>query len=100
MVKPPDILPALPSILERYPSFQVLHVVRDPRAVYASQKRSVSSRTGHPMVRDPITMGLRWRRFIDAIRGLPAARLLELRYEDMVADEHAAVSRVCEFLGL
>lgn len=100
VVKATAILPLLPELMQRYPALKALHVVRDPRAVYASQRRSVSSRTGRPMVQDPITMARRWRREVGAVAALPADRRLELRYETMLEDETAAVDRACEFLGV
>ncbi len=79
------------------PDARFLWLVRDPRDVAASSRRSVFS-PFHPhrtaqLWRDQQQLGLE-------LEGrLPAEVWLRLRYEDLLADPEGSVRRVCGFLG-
>ncbi|MEO1081027.1 MAG: sulfotransferase [Pseudomonadota bacterium] len=90
----------LPNLVRGHDFLRVIHVVRDPRAVYASQRKSISSRSGRPMVQDPITLAHRWKRALAVIDKMPAARTLNLRYEDLLVREHETVAHALAFLGI
>lgn len=81
----------------RAPKF--IHVVRDPRAVAGSQMTSVSSK-GDVMVTDPVTAAQKWLHFVRKIHAQAGPDLIELRYEDMIADLEAVVTQVLAFLGV
>lgn len=102
------------DLLEAYPDARVLHIVRDPRAVIASQKRRWTRRSALnakniPMleaVREwlnyhPYTMSLLWKKAFTAGRGVEASdRYMRVRFEDLVEDPWQVVGRVCGFLGV
>ena len=77
---------------------KLIAVVRDPRAVLASQ-RSVP--WGEP---DVFALAERWllhqRAIVDAARLLGKQRCLVLRYEDVAADPEAHRARIASFLGV
>ncbi|MEV4895492.1 sulfotransferase [Nonomuraea sp. NPDC055795] len=82
----------------------VVHVVRDPRAVAHSWRRSVERpEDGRPMTRwGPIRTSLHWTAqnlALDLLsrRGVPLTRV---RYEDLVADPRATLTGLASRLGL
>jgi hypothetical protein len=101
------------TLLEWYPTARIIHMVRDPRAVYRSQFKH----------RKPEAVPYRWllrvpwmmRAFIlleatwlwaDAVsrhrtlsRRYPANYRM-VRFEDLVRDPEAEIRRLCEFLGV
>ncbi len=80
------------------PGARFLWLVRDPRDVAASSRRSVFS-PFHPWHTAEL-----WRRQqeegLAQERALPASVWLRLRYEDLLADPQATLQRVCAFLDL
>jgi hypothetical protein len=82
-----------------FPNARFLHIVRDPRAVVASKRKL--PRTS----RDVVTNAVKWSIDVAAAgryrEGSPdrAARLLEIRYEDLVRSPEAVLRRVIDFLG-
>ena len=82
-----------------FPNARFLHIVRDPRAVVASKRKL--PRTS----RDVVTNAVKWSIDIAAAaryRDLSpdrAARLLEIRYEDLVRAPESVLRRVTDFLG-
>jgi hypothetical protein len=101
------------QLLDLYPNAHIIHIVRDPRAVLASQKnRWQLKRLGahhlplSEMIRNrvnyhPYTMGKLWAKATDealALAGHP--RFLMVRFEDLAADAKGSASRLCSFLGL
>ena len=103
------------ELLEWYPTARVIHMVRDPRAVYVSElKRRRERPDSFPyrwLVRVPILL----RAFVlaetvwawsDAIgrhrelrRGFPD-RYRAVRFEDLVSDSPAEIKALCGFLGV
>ncbi len=84
-------------LLRHRPDARFLWLVRDPRDVAASSRRSVFS-PFHPhrtacLWRDQQQLGLALE------RRLPASCWLRLRYEDLLADPEGSVRSVCHFLG-
>ena len=83
-----------------FPHAQYINVVRDPRAAAASQ---IPMPWSKPDVALPAAIA-RWEAAIARTdhfaRSLRPDQLLDLRYEDMVADPHATLERVCGFAGL
>lgn len=100
-------------LLDRDPLVRVIHLVRDPRAVCASQKsrwrrRQLGARNlpRREMLRvwinyHPRTVARLWLRaesIADSLEGHP--RFMRLRFEDLVDSPEAVVRRICEFGGL
>jgi hypothetical protein len=100
-------------LLELYPNAHVVHIVRDPRAVLASQKNRWKLRrlgASHlpmaEMLRNrvnyhPLTMGKLWANATEeALRLVGHPRFMMVRFEDLAADPEAGARRLCNLLDL
>jgi hypothetical protein len=83
-----------------FPDAKFLHVVRDPRAVFASRRRRLLNRLGHygkahRLVRE-------WNRSARQIEKLQddAGRYLWIRYEDLVTHPRESLEKICPFAGI
>lgn len=103
------------ALLERYPSAHVVHIVRDPRAVMASQKkrwqrrRLAADRVAVPRYQSlrvwvnyhPFTVARLWSRATsEALALADHPRMSVVRFEDLVRDPEATVRQLCGRLDL
>jgi hypothetical protein len=103
------------ELLEVYPSARVVHIVRDPRAVMASQKkrwrqRRILAQTSRPPGYEslrvwvnyhPYTIARLWSRATAAALALEGhPRVTLVRFEDLVRDPEGTVRHLCERLGI
>ena len=89
----------LAELRRMFPNCRIIHMVRDPRAVVAS--KMALPRTS----RDILTNAVKWwldvqqaRDFVEA-DAANARRVLEIRYEDLVAQPREVLQQVCDFIG-
>lgn len=113
--KTPAHLAWADTLLAWYPGARIVHLIRDPRAVYVSELRR--------RMEDPTTVPYRWlarvppvlRAFVlvqviwtwavavDRDRILAAhhpGRYRRVRFEDLVREPESTVTSVCDFLGV
>lgn len=83
-----------------FPDAKVVFVVRDPRAVHASQRRSRDSRTDRPMSSHAVVTARWFRRTVRVLERYAGEEWLHVvRFEDLVTDPDGETARVLEFLG-
>ncbi len=100
-------------LLENYPGSKIIHIVRDPRAVLASQKgkwrqRKLGSRkmSALQVLRvwfnyHPLTMSKLWEKATKAAITLSSSdRVRVVRYEDIVESPQVTLEELCNFLGI
>lgn len=102
-------------LLDLYPNARVVHMLRDPRAVMASQKKRWRRRQlaavklpFYHTVRvwanyHPLTMSQLWKRATAIALKLRAEnhpRFLTVRFEDLLQEPEPTLRRVCDFLGV
>jgi hypothetical protein len=100
------------ALLDLYPAAHIIHIVRDPRAVMASQKkrwqrrRLASSVPRYESLRNwvnyhPYTIARLWSRATaEAVALESHPRVTLIRFEDLVLDSEAIVRRLCERIGI
>ena len=96
--KTPVYVRVIPLLAELFPAAVFIHVIRDGRDVALSY-------LSVPWGPTSIWQAARkWKKDVSAGRGaaadLGAARYVELRYENLVADPSAELRRLCSFAGL
>lgn len=103
------------ALLRMYPRARIVHIVRDPRAVMASQKkrwqrrRLATDRTALPVYAalrtwvnyHPYTMANLWLRASREARRMAAhPRVTTIRFEDLLRDPESTVRALCASLRL
>lgn len=86
----------VPAVLRSFPEARALVVIRDPRAVTASNN---STPAKYPV----LFLGRQWRKLAwlaCVVRRMFPDRVKVLRYEDFVADPDARARELCAFAGI
>jgi hypothetical protein len=111
VLKSPPHTARIPLLLELFPQAKFVHIVRDPRILFASTvKLWMSLGEKHGLRTPALTTDLREKVFrefrimaerYDQTRSLiPAGHLVEVRYEELVQDLHGGTERIYEGLQL
>jgi Sulfotransferase family len=102
--KTPDNLNFVPLLARLYPQAYFIHVIRDPRAVVASNLALKQEKWGWiGAEQNQISLALKWNQGIanrDRAQALLQERFLEVRYEDLHGDRGGQLAKVATFLGL
>jgi len=94
--KTPGYVAHLPLVAKYFPDARFVHIIRDGRAVAAS----VASKPSGPP--NAVSAAYWWRALVRHGRRDGRAlgrRYLEVRYEELVSDPTAVLTRVCQHLG-
>jgi hypothetical protein len=95
--KTPKTEEHLPAVFAAFPEARILYAVRDPRAVYVSNRRSPAFR------QDAAFIARQWVRSLacvaDRIAGSDRAVRM-VRFEDLVTRPRPTMEGLCEYLGL
>lgn len=95
------IMPEL-GRLDTSVNLKFISLVRDPRAVLASQMNTVLPGASGPMTSSPVRTALQWKKYAGRVsesRVRPARHLI-IRYEDMIADPGSFRNLLSDFLEL
>jgi hypothetical protein len=94
----PGNIMAAPRLLEMFPDMRLIRIYRDPRDNIASAMTKNWAPSEVEAGIDRIRLGLEaWDQHRTR---LPAASLLEVKFEDWVADPRAMVEQICHFTDL
>jgi LPS sulfotransferase NodH len=99
IIKAPRLYFHVHRMRQLFSSPKFIHIVRDPRAVYASRLRSRVLRMNQSMANDPVAFARGWRRHVSGLHMEQGADFLEIRYEDLIGDHEQTMARVCGFLA-
>jgi hypothetical protein len=88
------------DLFRLFPDAKLIHVVRDPRGVFASVKRRLLNRSGNYTKAHRLVRG--WNRSCRLIPKLLARgdQYLVVRYEDLVLATQRSLERICRFIGI
>lgn len=92
----------LPLIAKALPNAKIIHIVRDPMdSCFASYKQLFAEAYYHSYDQEEMARHhLRYRRLMDHWRGVLRDRILDVAYEDVVADLAPNARRIINYLGL
>ena len=102
--KTPDNLNFVYLLNRLYPQAYFVHLIRDPRAVVASNLALKQEQWGWiDANQDHIDLALKWHRGMekrDRAAALVQERFLEIRYEDLKQQRNLQLIKIAHFLGL
>lgn len=94
----PDSRNKISIIRQAYPQARFVHIVRDPRSTYLSMLKLKRWN-----IWDPFKFARIWSDAVGRCYRLSATcpeLVIEVRYEDILADPETEIAKLCDFLGL
>jgi len=88
-------------IRERFPEARFLFIIRDPRAIYSSQKKTFDTDNRVPMASDPIKSLIQFKLAYQIFRKYEHQEwFYSLRYEDLILNPDKEVQKVLSFFDV
>jgi len=82
-----------------FPDVKVIFLMRDPRAIFNSQRTAINPATGRPLCTNPLTLAFEYRTAAQIVARLSDEPWFHvIRYEDLLADERG-LDALRAFLG-
>lgn len=97
----PEHFEYLELIRHIFPDAYILHIVRDPRAVFASN-RNARMTWANPTAfySDPVQFAHDWRSAIEHVHARATGNYLEINYEALLTDGPETLQRIHEWIGM
>lgn len=89
------------ALVNHFPRAKFIHIVRDGRAVFNSQKQAIHTRKQRPFETNAQRAATRWSEIVrtfDEFAKQHPANAMEVLYEDLIADQAATLQPVLAFL--
>ena len=94
-----DYLINYEKVLNYYPNSKFIFIIRDGRAIYNSQKKSLGSNTLKPMSDNPVRTALMFNKIAKKIRDLKDKKWLYIiKYENLILNKEEEIEKLLEFL--
>jgi hypothetical protein len=77
-----------------------INLIRDPRAIYYSQKNTITPQTGKIMCSNPILLVNQWNEYLDLILNQKedSTKTIIVRYEEFILDVENTLNRILKFI--
>ena len=99
--KSPDYIYLIKDIFKKFPHSKVLHIYRDPRAVFSSQKKNLTSNKKNTFINNPYTFSKVWKKVMRADRKWRSdPRFFSIKYEELVLEHNDLLLEVGTFLSV
>jgi len=84
-----------------FPESKVIFILRDPRGIYNSQKKSLSSTEKKTMSINPIYTALKWNEAVKIVDRYKNENWFYLiKYEDLIENKELALNNIIDFFGV
>lgn len=78
-----------------------IYLFRDPRAVFASQKKSIGTYHGRLMSENPVKTAMEWKDFHNTANSVSTKHpLTEVKYEELILNFDAEIERILGQIGI
>jgi hypothetical protein len=84
--------------LLQFKNWKIIHLFRDPRAVYSSQKTNIHPYENVPFAISPFQTAIEWKNAMDSLTKISSENLFQLKYENLIDNYNHSINSVLDFL--
>ena len=89
------------KVFKNYPNSKFIFIIRDGRAIYNSQKKSLASNNLKPMSENPIKTALLFKKISKCLKSLRCNDwLYVVKYENLIKNKEKEIDNILKFLGV
>lgn len=94
-------LQRIKKVRQMFPESKFIFIIRDGRAIYNSQKKSLDSKKGKPFADNPFRTAKKFTRAEKIVKKYRSEKWFHLvKYEDLITDANTEIDKLLRFLGL
>jgi len=99
--KSPEYIYLVKELMDKYPYSKIIHIYRDPRAVFSSQKKNLTSNMKETFISNPYTFSSVWKKVMAADSKWSANKnFLSVKYEQLALDFEKTLMDIGAFLEI
>ena len=80
------------------PEIKYIHIIRDPRAVYSSQKKSIDPFSGKPYSSSPLKTAMEWKKAVTSFSQHKRENTIQVKFEDLVQNSIKTLNTIIKSL--